>query len=357
MSCFTCTSKFSWRKREHGCPNCGKAFCKDCLNYTASVKRLGGKQTNVCVDCHKKLNVKTVQQKPGQASASTTGYGQANVSSDDPNVYLGPSMKDVADKKNKQQKQHGLFKDISENDKDAAIKERLEKLKEKKEHSKPVTDSDLHQRFNNLAGRQAASSSANKGNILQPQPQLTEEEQMLQLMKQTQGEVKLDDRFDESQVGTREKLSKDIQNMEDRFYKLKDQDPDEIRKEKERLKEEQYNDSSEDEDEAMKKILRKALAESLLDDKVREAGHGDVIAKAKISSNKPTTSLGGATVEEDDDELPWCCICNNDATIRCHDCENDLYCKRCFREGHDDFDMKNHRKSTYQKPKKKQCYE
>ena len=44
-------------------------------------------------------------------------------------------------------------------------------------------------------------------------------------MKQTQDEVKLDDRFDESQEGTRDKLKQDIQNMEDRFYRLKDQDP------------------------------------------------------------------------------------------------------------------------------------
>lgn len=36
----------------------------------------------------------------------------------------------------------------------------------------------------------------------------------------------------------------------------------------------------------------------------------------------------------DEDIDSWCCICNEDATIKCIGCDGDLYCADCWKEGH-----------------------
>ena len=49
---------------------------------------------------------------------------------------------------------------------------------------------------------------------------------------------------------------------------------------------------------------------------------GAAAAVSRVKTSQPGTEA---------DELPWCCICNEDATLRCRGCDGDLYCQRCFR--------------------------
>ncbi|CAG8557892.1 18942_t:CDS:2, partial [Acaulospora morrowiae] len=56
---------------------------------------------------------------------------------------------------------------------------------------------------------------------------------------------------------------------------------------------------------------------------------------AGISSNRlgsPPKAIDFEDFEDDPDT--WCCICNEDATIKCRGCHGDLYCDECFQEGH-----------------------
>jgi len=53
-------------------------------------------------------------------------------------------------------------------------------------------------------------------------------------------------------------------------------------------------------------------------------------AAKPIRMSKPS----GLPKYTDEDIDTWCCICNEDATIKCIGCDGDLYCADCWKEGH-----------------------
>lgn len=61
---------------------------------------------------------------------------------------------------------------------------------------------------------------------------------------------------------------------------------------------------------------------------------------------------------EDDDELPWCTVCNANATKRCLDCD-ELFCELCVKKIHRQSGYKDHELESYRpsaKLKKKYNY-
>jgi len=60
---------------------------------------------------------------------------------------------------------------------------------------------------------------------------------------------------------------------------------------------------------------------------------------------RPSMGHGQAEPEE----LPWCVICNDDASVRCQDCGGDLYCGQCYKELHRDPEERRHRAVGYRK--------
>jgi hypothetical protein len=72
---------------------------------------------------------------------------------------------------------------------------------------------------------------------------------------------------------------------------------------------------------------------------------------SQATSLPPQQTVASASkISYPTDELPWCCICNVDAAIMCLDCDNDLYCMRCFKHGHEQFSMFGHRYELYEMP-------
>ncbi|XP_053127390.1 abscission/NoCut checkpoint regulator [Hemicordylus capensis] len=146
-----------------------------------------------------------------------------------------------------------------------------------------------------------------------------------------------------------------------RLAALRGQDPEKVT-----LDDYKFPNSDEEmeEEEAIQRVLKQLTEEAALDEASgfnispeQSSQPGTAQQKpAKKTKQAPIPAVVKAPIlptrvsDSDEEELPWCCICNEDATLRCHGCDDDLYCQRCFQEGHDEFDRKEHRTSSYRPP-------
>lgn len=124
-----------------------------------------------------------------------------------------------------------------------------------------------------------------------------------------------------------------------RLAVLQGQDPSRVSLQDYRLP----DSDEEDEETAVQRLLQQLTEEAALDE---ASGFNIPVEPAPRSQAQPCRAKTQPQAEEEE-ELPWCCICNEDATLRCAGCDGDLYCVRCFREGHDNFDLKEHQTSAY----------
>ena len=95
-------------------------------------------------------------------------------------------------------------------------------------------------------------------------------------------------------------------------------------------------------------LIARMLEEAELDKRLEASG---LDCRPEQSAPSNGNALGGASVvaatpysrvPPGSEDMPWCCICNDDATMRCYDCDDDLYCQKCFSEGHERFGLFDH---------------
>lgn len=153
----------------------------------------------------------------------------------------------------------------------------------------------------------------------------SEQEKIDDLLKQFVEEKAVDDevRPEQSQAGT-------VEDIERRLAALRGQDLDKTKS--------QIEQTEETEEEETARTMKQYLDEAKLDEIASDPDEVDLISSIPAAGQK------------DLEELPFCEICNEDATLRCLECEN-LFCGSCFREFHDEEDYKTHNTKPYVAPK------
>ena len=114
-------------------------------------------------------------------------------------------------------------------------------------------------------------------------------------------------------------------------------------------------------DQQVDELISQMSAEAKLEDQLESQGLGHLINNSEnkdfqsnTSSQKDTnkaSNLQPYSAIGHEEPLPWCCMCNVDATVRCYDCDGDLYCVPCFSQAHEGFGLYDHRYVPYEPPK------
>lgn len=79
------------------------------------------------------------------------------------------------------------------------------------------------------------------------------------------------------------------------------------------------------------------------------------IAPSFAPSEHPIPGLRRRPGYTDDDEKSWCPVCLEDGTVRCFDCDSDVYCAKCWKDMHIGpralYDFRGHRWEKFIKPR------
>ncbi|XP_037963519.2 abscission/NoCut checkpoint regulator [Plutella xylostella] len=297
MSCNTCGKSFSLLRKEKGCPGCGFSYCSKCLDNKVFLKKINS-EAKVCVKCKQKSNSgESSQIEPPDAYYKRIGASSGSSAEHSTDQEILSRLQKLKD-------------DKLENKTAVTTEEITERLKKIKGDVPSVSDAEIQERLARLRGTPNPVTTTNKV-LLPTADRRTEQEQADDLLKQYLEQTTMDTQY-------KDEFDKSVDSIQSRLMKLKGSEGNPT------AGVEAPNAESEDEEETIKKIINKYKAEASLE--VEEA-------------------VGPYTSEE----LPFCEICNEDATLRCLGCKY-LFCKRCYLDHRDDDDGCN-RYEPYKPPK------
>ncbi|XP_078304624.1 abscission/NoCut checkpoint regulator [Panthera onca] len=387
--CYGCAVKFTLFKKEYGCKNCGRAFCFGCLSFSAVVPRTGNTQQKVCKECHEVLTrgpspVNASKWSPPQNYKKRVAALEAKQKPSTPQSRGLTQQDQVIAERLARLRQQNKPKSVASQ---AEIEARLAALRKETQGSIPSTQ-EMEARLAALQGRVPPSQTSQVAH--QPPDTRTQAQQAQDLLTQLAAEVAIDESWErgdpaapiqndlnqggpggqstnskeqatwsleeeksrllaEAAVELREENTRQerILALAKRLAMLRGQDPDKVT-----LQDYHLPDSDDDEDEetAIQRVLQQLTEEAALDEASGLNIPVEPALRAQAQSYRAESQKAQAKAprqEAEEEELPWCCICNEDATLRCAGCDGDLYCARCFREGHDAFELKEHQTSAY----------
>lgn len=196
---------------------------------------------------------------------------------------------------------------------DDMIRQRLLTLKEDRLNSPAggatTTDESIAIRIANLKGVDYKPSAGRDASLLLATDERTDEEKVRDLVGQFMAETNLDEAVDP------------VKDIERRLAALKATSVDGTGEKQQPLQEQ----DDDDDDAKVMKLVAMYLAEAELPENKTQPG--------PVLSAEEKEFLSDMVVTKEQEELPWCTICNVDADLRY---QGDLFCKQCYKEIKDD---------------------
>ena len=395
MSCPNCKKSLTIFTKVKLCKNCNLSFCSGCVKRKLIIPK-SGNEGNVCVNCEELIINQNASRPPPDALQRRLDFLEQPPPSNPITVYTTSQ---------KSKKMSQLKRGLSQEDQ--AIADRLEKLKKERKASMNIpSESEMQQRLMKLKGMNIASAEegSNQNNMINKDLR-SDFQKTRDLVEQANAEVQLENKFPKPEDEIQERLAKlrgqeiknrvepmdvspaDFLSNEHKFKQTKNtpDDLDDISQLLEEVAMDAENDANvalrefeNDEDlqkkfqsvmqqksqdkidkssdsepeEEVEQVVRNILSEQKIEEKYSD----NEIILPDVPDHTPTQQLINRQIlrqTEDDKELPWCTICNEDAVYRCVEgCDGDLYCSTCFNECHDEIDANEHKKVKFKKTEK-----